>query len=101
VALDPRTGRVPLALVGGFSFARSQFNRATPAYRQPGSSFKPFVLTRPALDNGYTPSSIELRRADHHQSGRGPPAVDAGELCPGFLRSVDAADRTGEVAEGT
>jgi penicillin-binding protein 1A len=56
VAMDPYTGRV-LALVGGFSFAESEFNRATQAYRQPGSSFKPFVYSA-ALDNGYTPSSV-------------------------------------------
>ncbi|HEX2215659.1 MAG TPA: penicillin-binding protein 1A [Xanthobacteraceae bacterium] len=54
--LDPFTGRV-LALVGGFSYDQSQFNRATQALRQPGSSFKPFVYAA-ALDNGYTPSSI-------------------------------------------
>ena len=54
--LDPFTGRV-LALVGGFSYDQSQFNRATQAMRQPGSSFKPFVYAA-ALDNGYTPSSI-------------------------------------------
>ena len=56
VAMDPHTGRV-LAMVGGFSYAESQFNRATQAYRQPGSSFKPFVYSA-ALDNGYTPSSV-------------------------------------------
>lgn len=58
VAMDPFTGRV-LALVGGFSFAQSEFNRATQAWRQPGSSFKPFVYAA-ALDNGYTPSSVVL-----------------------------------------
>ncbi|MFT6659544.1 penicillin-binding protein 1A [Maritalea sp.] len=58
VAMDPRTGRV-LALVGGFSFASSEFNRATQAQRQPGSSFKPFVYAA-ALDNGYTPASVVL-----------------------------------------
>lgn len=58
VAMDPHTGRV-LAMVGGFSFAESQFNRATQALRQPGSSFKPFVYAA-ALDNGYTPSSVVL-----------------------------------------
>ncbi len=56
IAMDQWTGRV-LALAGGFSFDESQFNRATQAYRQPGSSFKPFVYSA-ALDNGYTPSSI-------------------------------------------
>lgn len=58
VVMDPHTGRV-LAMAGGFSFAVSQFNRATQAYRQPGSSFKPFVYAA-ALDNGYTPSSVVL-----------------------------------------
>ncbi len=55
VAMDPFTGRV-LAMVGGFSFDESEFNRATQAQRQPGSSFKPFVYSA-ALDKGYTPSS--------------------------------------------
>jgi penicillin-binding protein 1A len=54
--MDPLTGRV-LALVGGFSFDQSQFDRATQAMRQPGSSFKPIVYSA-ALDNGYTPSSL-------------------------------------------
>ncbi len=58
VAMDPYTGRV-LAMVGGFSFSQSQFNRATQAMRQPGSSFKPFVYAA-ALDNGYTPSSVVM-----------------------------------------
>jgi penicillin-binding protein 1A len=56
LAMDPHTGRV-LAMVGGFSYADSEFNRATQAYRQPGSSFKPFVYAA-ALDNGYTPASV-------------------------------------------
>ena len=56
VAMDPYTGRVH-AMVGGFSFDESEFNRATQAQRQPGSSFKPIVYSA-ALDNGYTPSSI-------------------------------------------
>ena len=58
VAMDPHTGRV-LAMVGGFSFAQSEFNRATQADRQPGSAFKPFVYAA-ALDNGYTPASVIL-----------------------------------------
>ena len=58
VVEDPWTGRV-LAMVGGFSYDQSQFNRATQALRQPGSSFKPFVYAA-ALDNGYTPSSLIL-----------------------------------------
>ncbi|MBR7158242.1 MAG: penicillin-binding protein 1A [Alphaproteobacteria bacterium] len=58
IALDPHTGRV-LALVGGLSFKKSQFNRAVQARRQPGSSFKPFVYLA-ALDEGYTPSTLIL-----------------------------------------
>ena len=58
VAMDPFTGRV-FAMVGGFSYDQSVFNRATQALRQPGSSFKPFVYAT-ALDNGYTPSSVVL-----------------------------------------
>jgi len=58
VVEDPWTGRV-LAMVGGFSYDQSQFNRATQALRQPGSSFKPIVYAT-ALDNGYTPSSLIL-----------------------------------------
>jgi penicillin-binding protein 1A len=56
VAMDPWTGRV-LAMVGGFSFDQSQFNRATQAYRQPGSTIKPIVYSA-AIDNGYTPASV-------------------------------------------
>ncbi|TCP37869.1 penicillin-binding protein 1A [Rhodothalassium salexigens DSM 2132] len=56
VALDPHTGRV-LALVGGFSYQRSQYNRAIQADRQPGSAFKPFVYAA-ALEEGFTPSSL-------------------------------------------
>ena len=58
VVEDPWTGRV-LAMVGGFSYDQSQFNRATQALRQPGSSFKPIVYAA-ALDNGYTPSTLVL-----------------------------------------
>lgn len=58
IAMDPHTGRV-LAMQGGFSFDKSEFNRATQALRQPGSSFKPFVYAA-ALDNGFTPASLVL-----------------------------------------
>ncbi|MEM9169683.1 MAG: penicillin-binding protein 1A, partial [Pseudomonadota bacterium] len=58
VAIDPHTGRV-LAMVGGFSFEMSEFNRAMQARRQRGSTFKPFVYAA-ALDSGYTPSSRVL-----------------------------------------
>ncbi|MDJ0921172.1 MAG: penicillin-binding protein 1A [Henriciella sp.] len=55
IALDPHTGRV-LAMMGGYSFFKSPFNRVTQARRQPGSSFKPFVYAS-ALERGYTPGT--------------------------------------------
>ena len=58
VIMDPYTGRV-LALSGGFSFKKSEFNRATQALRQPGSAFKPFIYAL-ALENGYSPSTLIL-----------------------------------------
>src|SRR5260370_1065821 len=69
VAMDPWTGRV-LAMVGGFSFDQSQFNRATQAYRQPGSSFKPIVYSS-ALDNGYTPSTVVVDAPIEIDMGQG------------------------------
>ena len=56
VVMDPHSGRV-LAITGGFSFEISQFDRATQAKRQPGSSIKPFVYLT-ALDHGFTPSTL-------------------------------------------
>ena len=58
IVMDPFTGRV-LSLSGGFSFKRSEFNRAIQALRQPGSAFKPFIYAL-ALENGYTPSTLIL-----------------------------------------
>ena len=57
-AIDPRTGQIK-AIVGGYDFRKSQFNRAIQAYRQPGSAFKPLIYAA-ALDRGYTPASIIL-----------------------------------------
>jgi penicillin-binding protein 1A len=71
VALDPHTGRV-LALVGGMSYASSEFDRATQAMRQPGSSFKPFVYLA-ALDSGFTPSTIVLDAPIEIDQGPGLP----------------------------
>jgi penicillin-binding protein 1A len=71
VAMDPLTGRV-LAMVGGFSYDQSQFNRATQAMRQPGSSFKPFVYAA-ALDNGYTPSTVVIDGPIEIDQGPGMP----------------------------
>lgn len=80
IAIDPHTGRI-LAMVGGFSFRLSEFNRAVQAERQPGSTFKPFVYSV-ALDNGYTPSSTVL---------------DAPFVAPG----VDSWYKPGNYIEGT
>ncbi|MBI3988955.1 MAG: PBP1A family penicillin-binding protein [candidate division NC10 bacterium] len=56
LAMDPRTGQIK-AMIGGYDFERSQFNRAVQARRQPGSAFKPFVYAA-AFDRGYTPSTV-------------------------------------------
>jgi len=56
VALDPRTGAVR-AMVGGFDYSKSKFNHVTQAWRQPGSSFKPFIYSA-ALEKGFTPATI-------------------------------------------
>ncbi|MEL6871605.1 MAG: penicillin-binding protein 1A, partial [Pseudomonadota bacterium] len=67
--MDPHTGRV-LAVVGGFSFSLSEFDRAIQARRQPGSSFKPLVYAT-ALDNGYKPTSIVLDAPIEIEQGPG------------------------------
>jgi penicillin-binding protein 1A len=56
VALDPRDGAIK-ALVGGFDFEKNKFNHVTQAWRQPGSSFKPFIYSA-ALEKGFTPSTV-------------------------------------------
>ncbi|HEY0202405.1 MAG TPA: penicillin-binding protein 1A, partial [Burkholderiaceae bacterium] len=56
VALDPRTGSIK-ALVGGFDFDKNKFNHVTQAWRQPGSSFKPFIYST-ALEKGFTPATV-------------------------------------------
>ncbi len=56
VSADPRDGAIH-ALVGGFSFGRNQFNRITQAWRQPGSSLKPFIYSA-ALEKGFTPATV-------------------------------------------
>ncbi len=85
VAMDPHSGRV-VAIVGGFSFAESQFDRATQARRQPGSSFKPLIYTM-ALDNGYTPSSIVVDGPICISQGAGMP-----QWCP---KNYDAGSAAG------
>jgi penicillin-binding protein 1A len=71
VAIDNRTGQIR-AMVGGFSFDRSKFNRATQAHRQVGSLFKPFVYTA-AIDRGYTPTSIIVDEPVAFNAGAGQP----------------------------
>ena len=56
VALDPRDGSIK-ALVGGFDFEKNKFNHVTQAWRQPGSSFKPFIYSA-ALEKGFTPATV-------------------------------------------
>ncbi|MDB5869627.1 MAG: penicillin-binding protein family [Polaromonas sp.] len=56
VAMDPRDGAVR-ALIGGFDFAKNKFNHVTQAWRQPGSSFKPFIYSA-ALEKGFTPATV-------------------------------------------
>ncbi len=89
VCMDPHTGRV-LALVGGFSYYASEFDRAWQALRQTGSSFKPIVYAA-ALDSGYTPSSIVLDAPFVASQGVGlpmwrPENYDEGFAGPSTLR---------------
>jgi len=71
LAIDNRTGQIKL-MVGGFSFERSKFNRATQALRQVGSAFKPFVYTT-AIDRGYTPSTLLQDAPVTYPAGPGQP----------------------------
>lgn len=71
IAIDPHTGRV-LAMQGGWSYAVSEFNRATQATRQPGSAFKPFVYLA-ALEKGFTPSTLVLDAPFAIEQGPGLP----------------------------
>ena len=69
LAIDNRTGQIK-AMVGGYSFERSKFNRAVQAYRQVGSAFKPIVYTA-AIDRGYTPVSILMDTPASFETGGG------------------------------
>jgi penicillin-binding protein 1A len=71
LAIDNRTGQIK-AMVGGYSFERSKFNRATQALRQVGSAFKPFVYTT-AIDRGYTPATILEDSPVTYPAGPGQP----------------------------
>jgi penicillin-binding protein 1A len=70
VAIDNKTGQIK-AMVGGWDFARSKFNRAVQAYRQLGSTFKPIVYTA-AIDRGFTPASIIMDEPVSYPAARGP-----------------------------
>src|SRR5262249_16902990 len=85
------------AMVGGFSYDQSQFNRATQALRQPGSSFKPLVYAA-ALDNGYTPSSVVLDAPLEVDtgSGMGKPENNQGKIYGPSTPRV-GIERTGNV----
>jgi penicillin-binding protein 1A len=72
LAIENRTGRIK-AMIGGYSFERSKFNRAVQAYRQVGSAFKPFVYTA-AIDRGYTPVTILMDAPASFPGGAGQPA---------------------------
>jgi penicillin-binding protein 1A len=76
VAIDNRTGQI-LAMVGGYSFARSKFNRATQAFRQLGSTFKPFLYTA-AIDRGLTPTSMLVDAPASFNAGAGQPPYTPG-----------------------
>ena len=70
--IDNRTGQI-MTMVGGYSFDRSKFNRATQASRQVGSAFKPFVYTA-AIDSGYTPVTMLMDTPVSFPGGAGQPA---------------------------
>jgi penicillin-binding protein 1A len=69
LAIDNRTGQIK-AMVGGWNFNRSKFNRAVQAYRQMGSTFKPIVYTA-AIDRGFTPASILVDAPITYPAGNG------------------------------
>jgi penicillin-binding protein 1A len=83
IAMDPHTGRVH-AIVGGWSYGQSEFNRASQALRQPGSAFKPLVYLA-ALDSGYTPSTVILDAPVSIFQGPGLPLWEPENYGGGFL----------------
>lgn len=86
VAIDNRTGQV-LAMVGGYSFARSKFNRATQARRQLGSTFKPFLYTA-AIDRGLTPTSVLNDAPVSFDAGAGQPPYTPGNYDRRFVGPI-------------
>ena len=86
VALDNHTGNV-LAMVGGFSFGRSKFNRATQAHRQMGSTFKPILYTA-AIDRGLTPTTILVDEPASFVAGPNQPLYTPGNYDRKFLGTM-------------
>jgi penicillin-binding protein 1A len=87
VVMDPHTGRV-LAMAGGWSFQRSQYNRVTQALRQPGSSFKPFVYLTALEEGGLTPASLVLDAPFVFDPGPGQPLWKPENYSRDFLGPV-------------
>src|SRR5438270_266966 len=86
LAIENRTGQVK-AMIGGWSFSRSKFNRAVQAYRQLGSTFKPIVYTA-AIDRGYTPSSIIVDAPVSYNAGAGQPLYSPHNYDHKFLGAI-------------
>jgi penicillin-binding protein 1A len=86
VALDNRTGHV-ISMVGGYSFARSKFNRATQAYRQMGSTFKPLLYTA-AIDRGLTPTTQLVDEPATFEAGPGQPPYEPGNYDRKFMGAM-------------
>ena len=86
VAIDNHTGQV-LAMVGGYSFARSKFNRATQAYRQMGSTVKPILYTA-AIDRGLTPATILVDEPTTFDAGIGQPPYSPGNYDRKYLGTM-------------
>ena len=86
VAIDNHTGQV-LAMVGGYSFARSKFNRATQAYRQMGSTVKPLLYTA-AIDRGLTPTTILVDEPTTFDAGVGQPPYSPGNYDRKYLGTM-------------
>jgi penicillin-binding protein 1A len=86
LVIDNRTGHI-ITMIGGFSFERSKFNRATQAYRQVGSAFKPIVYTA-AIDRGYTPTTLLMDTPASFPGGAGSPAYSPQNYDHKFLGPV-------------
>ena len=91
IVLDPFTGDIK-ALVGGFNFKSSEFNRVTQARRQPGSAFKPIVYAA-ALENGFSPNSIILDAPFVESQGIGLKKLETRKLWKKILRPYNIKKR--------